>query len=380
LINIAILGSTGSIGTQCTDIVDMNPDRFRIYALAAHSNVELFQKQLDKYKPRFAALFDERSAANLNVPLGCTLYTGAEGVSRLAELDRVDAVVVAIVGIAGLDATYKAVKCGKRVALANKEALVTGGSIIDRELKQANAFIYPVDSEHSAIFQCLNGEDRGSIRNIILTASGGAFRDYDADMLRSATPEDALKHPNWSMGKKITIDCATMMNKGLEVIEAHWLFGVPSENIKVVVHRESIVHSMVEFKDGAVVAQLGRPDMRLPILYALTHPERLETNIDRLDFTQVMSLSFSPPDKKLFPCLQLAYDALAVGEGMPTVLNAANEVAVQAFLNKKIGFYDISNCVEYAMEHIKDVAIYNIDDIHKLDKYVRRICFERFIF
>lgn len=378
MINIALLGSTGSIGTQCMDIVDSNTDRFRIYAIAAHSNTDAFQKQLDKYKPRFAAMYDEKSAANLNVPLGCTLYTGAEGVSRLAELDDVEAVVISIVGIAGLDATYKAVKCGKRVALANKEALVTGGCLIDQLLKKNGSFIYPVDSEHSAIFQCLNGESTDSIRNIILTASGGAFRDYSTEMLKNATPEDALKHPNWSMGKKITIDCATMMNKGLEVIEAHWLFGVPAENIKVVVHRESIIHSMVEFKDGAVMAQLGCPDMRLPILYALTHPDRLDTKLDRIDFSKVMNLSFAPPDNVRFPCLQLAYDALAIGEGMPTVLNAANEVAVQAFLDKKIGFYDISNCVDYAMSQIKDVSICKLEDIYRLDNLTRKLCTEKF--
>ncbi len=379
MINIALLGSTGSIGTQCTSVVDANPDKYKIYAIAAGSNAELFQAQLDKYKPQYAAMYDENAARQLNVPSGCTLYVGAEGVCRLAELDKVDAVVVAIVGIAGLDATYRAVKCNKRVALANKEALVTGGALIDGELKRTNSKIYPVDSEHSAIFQCLNGENVNNIKNIILTASGGAFRDYNKDMLAKATPEDALKHPNWAMGKKITIDCATMMNKGLEVIEAHWLFSVPAEKIKVVIHRESIVHSMVEFCDGAVMAQLGCPDMRLPIVYALSYPDRIDMKLNRLDFSQCLNLTFSPPDNDRFPSLQLAYKALEMGKGVPTVLNAANEVAVGMFLDKRIGYNDMYNCVEFAMENVKEVEIETIKDVHRIDEITRILCRKYFL-
>lgn len=377
--NIALLGSTGSIGTQCASVVDANPDKFNIYAIAAYSNVEVFQAQLDKYKPSFAAMFDENAARKLRIPSGCTLYTGAEGVCRLAELDNVDVVVVAIVGIAGLDATYRAVKANKKVAIANKEALVTGGKLIDRELKRNGSKLYPVDSEHSAIFQCLNGENANNIKNIILTASGGAFRDYNKDMLANATPQDALKHPNWTMGKKITIDCATMMNKGLEVIEAHWLFGVPADKIKVVIHRESIVHSMVEFCDGAVIAQLGCPDMRLPIFYALSYPDRVDMKLNRLDFSQCMSLSFAPPDNDRFPCLLLAYRALEMGEGVPTVLNAANEIAVNLFLNNKISFNDIYNCAEYAIENVKNNAINSIEDVHRIDEQTRKLCINRFL-
>lgn len=376
---IALLGSTGSIGTQCLNIVDASPEKFQIYAIAANSNTELFQQQLDKYRPKYAAMGDPVAAKKLIVPKGCELLVGAEGVCALASLPGVDTVLVAIVGIAGLDATLAAVQAGKRVALANKEALVTGGELITRAAKEKGIDIYPVDSEHSAIFQCKNGENVNNIKRLILTASGGAFRDYNKKALLQATPEQALCHPNWSMGKKITIDCATMMNKGLEVIEAHWLFDIPVDKIDVVIHRESIVHSMVEFNDSAVIAQLGSPDMRLPIIYALTYPERMDIQLPSIDFTKVLNLSFAPPDTGRFPCLGLAYAAITQGGGMPTVLNAANEVAVDAFLNRKIGFMDIAYCVEYAMNAAGSYSIQTLADVHFIDQETRARCQKDFV-
>ena len=369
--NIALLGSTGSIGTQCLSVVDANRDKFNIYAIAAYNNIAVFQQQLDKYMPRYAAMYDAEAARKLRVPKGCTLYTGPEGICELARLEQADTVLVAIVGIAGLDATYAAAKAGKRIAIANKEALVTGGGLITQAANESGAVLLPVDSEHSAVFQCLNGENRSRISRLILTASGGAFRDYSKEMLKAARPEDALRHPNWAMGRKITIDCATMMNKGLEVIEAHWLFGVPAERIEVVVHRQSIVHSMVEFADSAVLAQLGCPDMRLPIMYALSYPERTDISLERMDFTKTMTLSFSPPDTERFPCLTLAYEALKAGGGMPAVLNAANEIAVEAFLDKRIAFTDIAECVRFAMDNAEDIGADSVERIHCIDKHTR---------
>lgn len=369
--NISLLGSTGSIGTQCLSVVDMFPDRYSVFALAAGSNARVFQQQLDKYRPQFAAMSDAAAAKSIQVPRGCTFLTGADGVRELAALKQADTVVVAIVGIAGLDAAYQAACAGKRVALANKEALVTGGKLINDAAQKSGAVILPVDSEHSAIFQCLQGQYEKSVSRLILTASGGAFRDYTEQMLENATPEEALCHPNWSMGEKITVDCATMMNKGLEVIEAHWLFGLPADRIDVVVHRQSVIHSMVEFCDGAVMAQLGCPDMRLPIAYALSYPERLNLPIGHLDFGQAFGMTFEPPDKKRFPCLELAYEALRRGGAMPAVLNAANEEAVKAFLSKKIGFNDIARMVEYALKTENAAAPSDIEEIHTVDKCVR---------
>lgn len=375
---LAILGSTGSIGKQTLQVVDAFPDKFCVEALSAGTRTDLMAQQIRKYHPRVVAMRDEKAALALKQEFGSSvdIRCGEEGICSVAECAEADTVLVAIVGIAGLGATMRAVQMGKRVALANKEALVTGGELIHAELKRRNACIYPVDSEHSAIFQCINGQNVKEVKRIILTASGGAFRDYNKEMLEKATVEDALRHPNWSMGPKITVDCATMMNKGLEVIEAHWLFGLPADRIDVVVHRESVVHSMVEFCDHAVLAQLGAPDMRLPIMYALGFPERMLSPFEGIDFTKAMQLHFAPPDTERFPALKLAYDALRCGGILPTALNAANEVAVESFLHGEIRFGDIYRAVEYTISKTKNYPCEGLRAVYAADQAARLICRE----
>lgn len=375
--NIVILGATGSIGTQSLEVIDEN-EGFRAFALSAHSNIETLEKQIRKFKPRYACVTDEEKAKELKISVKDTdtrILSGKDGLLQIASDPSADTVITGIVGIAGLEPTLAAVKAKKRIGLANKETLVTGGSIVMEEAKLNGAEIIPVDSEHSAIFQSLsarvNPKDFDKeLKRILLTASGGPFFNKTVDDLRDITIEQALNHPNWSMGAKITIDSATLMNKGLEVIEAKHLFGVPFDKIKVLVHRQSIVHSMVEFSDNCIIAQLGAPDMKLPIQYAITYPKRLEMHGNELDLTKV-SLTFEEPDTDTFRCLSLAISAGKAGGTMPTVLNGANEAAVELFLKNKIRFLDIADLVEGAMQEHKNIVIPTISDILDADKWAR---------
>lgn len=371
MINLVILGSTGSIGSQALALADMYPELIRIRGIAADTGGEAFKAQIAKYKPDYAALANKDAARNFD-SCGTKLLSGPEGICELARLDSADMVLVSIVGIAGLDAVIAALKAGKRVALANKEALVAGGECVMRLAGCAGERLLPVDSEHSAVFQCLNGENPRMLERIILTASGGPFLDYRGN-LGEVTVAQALAHPNWSMGPKISIDSATLMNKGLEVIEARWLFDIPGEKIDTVIHRESIVHSMAEFKDGAVMAQMGSPDMRLAIMYALTYPKRLEAGVRRLDFASALSLSFEPPDMTRFPCLKLAYRALEMGGTAPAVLNGANEAAVRAFLDKRIGFGDIPTIIEHTISRVEITPAESIEAVHEADRESRAV-------
>ena len=371
MINLVILGSTGSIGSQALALADMYPELIRIRGIAADTGGEAFKAQIAKYKPDYAALANKDAARNFD-SCGTKLLSGPEGICELARLDSADMVLVSIVGIAGLDAVIAALKAGKRVALANKEALVAGGECVMRLAGRAGERLLPVDSEHSAVFQCLNGENPRMLERIILTASGGPFLDYRGN-LGEVTVAQALAHPNWSMGPKISIDSATLMNKGLEVIEARWLFDIPGEKRDTVIHRESIVHSMAEFKDGAVMAQMGSPDMRLAIMYALTYPKRLEAGVRRLDFASALSLSFEPPDMTRFPCLKLAYRALEMGGTAPAVLNGANEAAVRAFLDKRIGFGDIPTIIEHTISRVEITPAESIEAVHEADRESRAV-------
>ena len=349
---IAILGSTGSIGTQTLEVVRNNGD-LQVTALAAGSNVELLEAQIREFGPSLAAVWTEEKARELKVrvrDLPVRVVSGVEGLLEVAEQEASELLVTAIVGMIGIRPTIAAMKAGKDIALANKETLVTAGHIIMPLAKECGVQILPVDSEHSAIFQCLNGEGRGGLHKILLTASGGPFRGRKKEELRHVQVEDALKHPNWSMGRKITVDSATLVNKGLEMMEARWLFGVEPEHIQVVVQPKSIIHSMVEFVDGAVIAQLGTPDMKLPIQYALYYPERRYLPGGRLDFRKLRQITFEEPDMENFPGLRLAFEAAAAGGSLPTVYNAANERAVALFLDRKIGFLDIPELIERCME------------------------------
>ncbi len=352
---IAILGSTGSIGTQTLNIVDQNPNELSVVALSAGSNITLLEKQARKYKPLLVAVGDEKKALELKENLKDTeilVLSGMDGLLELASMKESDILVTAIVGMIGIRPTIAAIEAGKDIALANKETLVTAGHIIMPLAKKHGVSILPVDSEHSAIFQSLHGENPKQIDKILLTASGGPFRGRSYEELENVTLEDALKHPNWSMGKKITIDSATMVNKGLEVMEAKWLFGVSPAQIEVVVHPQSILHSAVMFDDGAVIGQMGTPDMRLPILYALFYPDRKTLYADKLDLFAVGSLTFERPDMETFYGLSLAYDALDAAGNVPTVFNAANERAVAKFLDKKISFLQIPEIISCAMQEI----------------------------
>lgn len=353
--NIAILGSTGSIGTQTLDIIREYGDRFRAVALTALNNWELLARQALEFKPLRVVIANEAHLGHLREALsgtGIEVAAGREAVAEAAAMAEADTVVTAMVGYSGLEPTVRAIGAGKRIALANKETLVVAGELITGLLRESQSEIVPVDSEHSAIFQCLQGEQHGSIRNIILTASGGPFRHLPKEKFAEVTLEDALRHPNWSMGAKVTIDSATMMNKGFEMIEARWLFDCPPEKIRILVHPQSIVHSMVEFCDGSVKAQLGLPDMHLPIRYALGYPQRLPTESPALDLCACQALSFERPDVDKFPLLPLAFEAIRTGGTMPCVLNAANEVAVAAFIGGKIRFTDIPALIESTLSKV----------------------------
>lgn len=370
--NIVILGSTGSIGTSALDVVSKFPDRFRVVGLAAGKNVSLLLKQIHQFKPELVAVSDEKTYKILKSEVrNIEILFGTEGISSVAAMPGADTVISAIVGSAGLLPTIAAVRAGKLVALANKETLVMAGDIVMSEVKKHNTTLLPVDSEHSAIFQCIRGHEKDSIKKIILTASGGPFVGKTTEELEDVSPESALKHPNWSMGKKITIDSATLMNKGLEVIEAHHLFGLPPEKIDVLIHPQSIMHSIVEFNDGSYLAQLSNPDMKGPIAYALSFPERLQGVMESIDWEQLSGLTFQKPDNKTFPCLSLAYSALKTGGTMPAVLNASNEIAVEAFLDGIIGFNRIPVIIKKVMDSHKLQPADDIDRILYADRWAR---------
>jgi 1-deoxy-D-xylulose-5-phosphate reductoisomerase len=351
---LAILGSTGSIGTQTLDIVSRYPDLFTVEALTAGNNIDLLILQAKLFRPRQVVIANDNHYLKLKKELAglpVEVLSGTEASEAVVTGSTVDTVVAAMVGFAGLQPTAAAVAAGKEVALANKETLVVAGEMITGYAARSGSRLIPIDSEHSAIMQCLTGEPAGSVEKIILTGSGGPFRTTPAEELHAVTPEMALRHPNWTMGAKITIDSATLMNKGLEVIEAHWLFGIPAEKIDVLIHPQSVIHSLVQFTDGSVKAQMGIPDMRLPIIYALTFPDRISTDIPRPELADIASLTFERPDTKRFRNLALARNAIARGGNIPCALNAANEVAVASFLNYKIRFTDIAATVEYVIEN-----------------------------
>jgi 1-deoxy-D-xylulose-5-phosphate reductoisomerase len=372
---ISILGSTGSIGQSTLSVIEKFPEHFTVAALAAGSNVELFEKQVRQFKPSIVSVASERSAEDLKKrcsDLNVRVFSGVEGMIQVAAAEEADITVSAIVGTAGLVPTMAAMRAGKDVALANKEVLVTAGELVMAECRARGVRILPVDSEHSAIFQCLLAGASTDIRKLVLTASGGPFRAFAKKDLANVTPAQALKHPNWSMGRKITIDSATLMNKGLEVIEARWLFDIVPGKIKVLIHPQSIVHSMVEFHDGAVVAQLGMPDMRGPIAYALSFPERLSDVSPALDLAKVGTLTFEEPDLDRFPCLAYAFDALKAGGSMPAVLSAANEVAVKYFLELKIGYADVARVIKTTMDAHTPSNIKTVEDALRTDLWARQ--------
>lgn len=374
--NIAVLGSTGSVGIQTIDVLRHNKDKFRVVGLSTNKNIDLLYKQVMEFSPQVAAVADMDSAYRLKKMLqgsGTEVLGGAEGLTAIASWGNVDTVVVAIVGIAGLMPTIKAIQSNKKIALANKETLVAGGEVVYKELEKSNSIIIPVDSEHSAIFQCLkSGDESCEIESILLTASGGPFRGKTRDQIIDIPPEQALKHPNWNMGKKISIDSATLMNKGLEVIECHWLFRTDYDRIKVLVHPQSIIHSMVEYIDGTVIAQLGTADMRNPILYALGYPKRLPRITRKLDLIEISSLTFEKPDEKTFRSLSLAFHAGSEGGTMPVVLNSANEAAVDLYLRGRIKFLDIPDIVEGLMMNHINIKNPSIDDILEIDNMTRK--------
>ena len=371
---VAILGSTGSIGTQTLDVIDRHSELFEVYALTAHSNIDLLVEQARIYRPEVVAIADERHYKTLREALDglpIKVFAGADSICQIAAMSPIDTVVTAMVGYSGLLPTVRAIEAGKKIALANKETLVVAGELVTDLALRNRVDIVPIDSEHSAIFQCLVGENENSVEKLILTASGGAFRDTPKDDLRLATAADALRHPTWKMGAKITIDSATMMNKGFEVIEARWLFDIPIDKIEVIIHPQSIVHSMVQFCDGSIKAQLGQPDMRHPIQYALTFPDRLDAQVERANLADIHQLTFEKPDYEKFRNLGLAYDALRRGGNIPCILNAANEVAVDAFLKGKIGFFAMSDIIEQTISETAFISSPTLDDYIATDREAR---------
>lgn len=378
---LCILGSTGSIGTQTLEVVRAYPERYSVYALCAHRSVDLLVQQAKEFKPEVVCIADESLYEKLSSQLSAVgfqgkVWAGADSIAQVVTMPSIDIVVAAMVGYAGLRPTIEAIKAGRTIALANKETLVVAGEIICDLALEHHTPILPVDSEHSAIFQSLLGEEQSEIEKILLTASGGPFRAFSLDQMRSVTAADALKHPNWEMGAKITIDSASMMNKGFEVIEAKWLFGVPVEKIQVLVHPQSIVHSAVQFTDGAIKAQLGAPDMRLPIQYALSFPERLASDFPRADLFQLGALTFEEPDLARFPNLGLAYEAVRRGGNIPCVLNAANEVANLAFREGRCGFLQMSDIIRTTMDKAAFIAKPTYENYVETDKEARRIAGE----
>ena len=373
---IAILGSTGSIGTQALDVISLHPDTFQVEVLTAQNNCALLIEQAIKYNANSVVIGDESKYEEVKNALwnhNIKVYAGKKSLAQIVESTEIDLVLTALVGAAGLEPTINAIKSKKHIALANKETLVVAGELVTRLARENEVNIYPVDSEHSAIFQCLAGEWHNPIEHIYLTASGGPFRGKNIDFLRTVKKEQALKHPNWTMGAKITIDSATLMNKGLEVIEAKWLFHLKPEQIKVIVHPQSIIHSIVQFTDGSMKAQMGLPDMKLPIQYALAYPHRLTTDFPRFNFLDYPTLTFESPDISTFQCLSLAYEAMNQGGNMPCILNAANEIAVAQFLADKISFLEIADTVRYAMQTATFIAQPTLDDYIQTDHDVRKM-------
>ena len=381
---VCILGSTGSIGVSTLDVIARHPDRYSVYALTAHTQIEKLAEQCARFHPKVVVVGSSSAADGLRQLLlhaglqDIQIEFGPQALCDVASSAECDSVMAAIVGAAGLPASLAAARAGKKVLLANKEALVMSGSLFMDAIKSSGAALLPIDSEHNAIFQCLprhfDGKpDQHGVRKILLTASGGPFLHRDVATLSSVTPEQAVAHPNWVMGRKISIDSATMMNKGLEVIEAHWLFSVPSERIEVVIHPQSVIHSMVSYNDGSVLAQLGNPDMRTPIAYGLAYPERIDSGVDALDLVKVGKLNFEAPDFNRFPCLRLAYEALEVGESAPTILNASNEIAVQAFLDGKIGFNLISKLIEQCLNKMPVTQVSDLEGILSIDAEARSV-------
>lgn len=378
---ILILGSTGSIGVNTIEIVRSFPEKFEIIGLTANNNIELLRKQIEEFHLKVVVVRDAAKANEFKAQIGnrCEILTGDEGLIEITKRGNYDILVSALVGFAGLAPTIEAIKLKKRIALANKETLVTAGKIVIDLCKKYNAELIPIDSEHSAIFQCLNGENEKSINKIILTASGGPFLDKTKKDLEKVTIEDALKHPNWKMGSKITIDSATMMNKGFEVIEAYWLFNLPKEKIEVIIHPQSIIHSMVEFNDGSIKAQLSTPDMKLPIIYALTFPERYYFNAVQTDFKKIKQLTFFEPDFDKFACLKIAYDVIGEGGTSSCVLNAANEVAVDKFLSGKIKFTQIPEIITDALNSINNIHNADLETIFEFDFKTRDYLTKKYI-
>ena len=374
--SIAILGSTGSIGTQTLQVVEEHPDKFEVYAITANTRVDELIQQARKFMPEAVVIADESKYTQLKEALAdlpIKVYGGYESICQIVESSPIDIVVTAMVGFSGLRPTINAIKAGKAIALANKETMVVAGELINELAMKHRTPILPVDSEHSAIFQCLAGEMNNRVEKLILTASGGPFRTFRKEQLEHVTVQQALKHPNWSMGAKITIDSASMMNKGFEVMEAKWLFGVGAEDIEVVVHPQSVIHSMVQFGDGAIKAQLGTPDMRLPIMYALTYPTRLSSSFERIDWNTLKELTFEKPNLELFPNLQHAYTAIAQGGNIPCVVNAANEICVAAFLEERIKFTDMPKLIARAMEKATYILKPTLDDYLETDKEIRAL-------
>lgn len=373
--NIAILGSTGSIGVSALDVIKNEPERYRAVALGAGSNVDLLVKQVAQFRPLAVCLQDQTAAEDLKGRLSRDaapdIFSGTHGQAHLVSLTEVDTVISAISGTAGLLPTYAAIQAGKTIALANKEAMVMAGGLIMAEARRRSVRLLPIDSEHSAILQSLQGHPREDVKRIILTASGGPFRGLREEEIKDVTPEQALRHPNWHMGAKISIDSATLMNKGLEAIEARWLFDLSMDQISIMIHPQSIIHSMVEYKDGSIIAQLGIPDMRIPISYALSFPRHLENKLPSLGLEQIGTLSFERPDTKTFRCVDLAMKAAEIGGSMPAVLNTANEVAVDAFLKHRIGFFAISELIERTMEAHQPHSVEDIESVMDVDRWAR---------
>jgi 1-deoxy-D-xylulose-5-phosphate reductoisomerase len=370
---VLILGSSGSIGVNSLNVIRKFPEKFKISGLSVNSKIDVLEQQIKEFQPEFVVVTNETKAKELKSNIGnvCKVYSGYDELLKLAAQSDYDILIGAIVGFAGLAPTLEAIKRGKRIALANKETLVVAGELVTKIVLENNAEILPVDSEHSAIYQCLVGENLNEVEKLILTASGGPFLNKEKSFFENATVDEALNHPNWKMGSKISIDSATMMNKGLEVIEAHWLFGLPVEKISVVMHPQSIIHSMVQFVDGSIKAQLGLPDMKLPIQYALTFPERLENDFKRTNLPDIKNLSFFEPDFNKFECLKLAFDVIKTGGTAPCILNAANEVAVEKFINKKIKFSQISQLINKALNKIVNHSDPDIETIFDCDRKTR---------
>jgi 1-deoxy-D-xylulose-5-phosphate reductoisomerase len=373
---ITILGSTGSIGSRSLKVVDAHPERYKVAALGAGRNLDLLERQIERFRPRSVAVLEHELAEELrrrlNKGSGTEVFSGTEGFVRLAQMEEADTVISAMSGSAGLIPTFAAIQARKNVALANKEVMVMAGPLVMAEARKQGVSIIPIDSEHSAILQSLQGHRREDVRRVILTASGGPLRELSYEQMKYVTPEQALKHPNWSMGRKITIDSATLMNKGLETIEAKWLFDLRVDQIAILVHPQSIIHSMVEYKDGSVIAQLGIPDMLTPISYALSYPHHMETPLPPLRLEEIGTLTFSEPDFKNFRCLYLARVAAETGDSMPVVLNGANEVAVDLFLREEIGFLEIPELIEKTMEAHKPFEIDSVETVQRADAWARQ--------